>query len=63
MRFLIDFLKAGLVMLRLVFPIWGGITILSSLLRLFFAQFEEELSDGNAHISPGSPAFWQLSSP
>lgn len=44
MRFLIDFLNAGLVMLLLVFPIWGGITILISLLRFLIAQFEEELS-------------------
>ena len=44
MRFSTDFLKAGLVMLRHFFPIWGGIAVFISLLGLLIAQLEQEIS-------------------
>ena len=48
MRFSIDFSRAVLVLLRLFFPIWGGVAILISLLGLLIAQLEGELSAGAA---------------
>jgi len=48
MRFSIDFIRAFLILLKHFFPIWGGITILISLLGLLIAQFEEELSVSEA---------------
>ena len=48
MRFSIDFIRAFFVLLRHVFPIWGGIAILISLMGLLIAQLEEELSFGDA---------------
>ena len=48
MRFSIDFIRAFFVLLRHVFPIWGGIAILISLMGLLIDQLEEELSFGDA---------------
>ena len=40
MRFSIDFLKAFLLLLRHLFPIWGGITILITLAGFWLARLE-----------------------
>lgn len=40
MRFSINFIRAFFVLLRHLFPIWGGIAILISLMGIVIAQLE-----------------------
>ena len=48
MRFSVHFIRAFFVLLRYLFPIWGGVAILISLMGIVIAQLEEELSVSDA---------------
>jgi len=48
MRFSIEFTRAFFVLLRHIFPVWGGMAILISLMGIVIAQLEEELSFSDA---------------